>query len=191
MIRELTQKELVTIALYLLGGDTKSQDTEDIAIKAAEIAPGKFSWKKYREHIDQELVRAALKNAKIELKYIVGSQKEGWLLTPAGLAFAKASSQKHWKKPSEREPGREQMLINRDKERLLNTEAYLIYKSEGLDKAKALPAAIIDNFFRINDYVKGRARIEKITRVENQFIQDPELGELVTALAEIEKGKNL
>lgn len=189
MTRELTQKELVTVALYLLGGENKPADTEDIAIKAAEIAPGKFSWKKHREYIDQELVRRALTDAKLNLGFVIGSQKGEWLLTPKGIAFAQNSRQNKWKKPTEREPAREQKQINREKERLLTTDAYITYHTEGIGAAVKLPPTVIDNFFRLNDYVKGEARIQKITRLENQFINDDDLGELVEALAKIEKDR--
>ena len=32
--------DIVTIAVYLLGGDSKYVDTEDIAVKVNELAPG-------------------------------------------------------------------------------------------------------------------------------------------------------
>jgi hypothetical protein len=35
--------EIVTIAVYLLGGDSKYIDTEDIAVKVNELAPGRCS----------------------------------------------------------------------------------------------------------------------------------------------------
>lgn len=46
-----------------------------------------------------------------------------------------------------------------------------------------------DAFFRLNVYVRGQARLRKITRIENEFVADPELGDLVTLLAERAKGR--
>jgi hypothetical protein len=40
----LSNHEVVTLAVYLLGGDTKPVDTEDIAIKTNEIATARFTW---------------------------------------------------------------------------------------------------------------------------------------------------
>jgi hypothetical protein len=37
---------IVTLAVYLLGGETQRIDTEDIAVKANEIAPGCFAWRR-------------------------------------------------------------------------------------------------------------------------------------------------
>lgn len=186
-MRELTQKELVTTALFLLGGDKQAYDTEDIAIKAAEIAPGKFSWRKYRDNIDLDLVRSALKNAKIELKYVVGSQKKGWMLSSTGFQFARDSRKKSWAKPIEREPEREQLQVNKEKERLFASEAYRYFMDNGEAGIEKMPKVIIDDFFRINDYVKGEARFKKIARIENLFMDDPDLGVIVKKLARLEE----
>jgi hypothetical protein len=187
-MRELTQKEIVTIALYLLGGDKKAFDTEDIAVKSAEIAPGKFSWKKYRDNIDQELVRRSLTDAKLAYKYVVGSQKEGWMLSPSGLLFALESDKKTWAKPKARQPEREKLQANREKERLLSSRAYNYYLTNGEKKLTLIPQEMADDFFRLDDYVKGDARVKKITRIVNLFMNDPELGPVVKILAKIEKG---
>ena len=40
--------------MYLLGGETRRVDTEDIAVKANELAPGRFAWKKYPDQINLE-----------------------------------------------------------------------------------------------------------------------------------------
>lgn len=186
-MRQLTQKELVTIALYLLGGNDKTFDTEDIAVKAAAEAPGKFSWRKYRDYIDQELVRKSLTDAKRIDKYVVGSHKEGWMLSPAGLKFAQESTKQDWAEPNIREPEREQAQINREKERLLSSEAYQYYVANGANALKKAPKKLADDFFRLDDYVKGDARIKKITRFENIFIADEQLGEVVKILARIEQ----
>lgn len=64
MLDGLTQAELVTVAVYLLGGELRKIDTEDTAMKAHEIAPGRFAWRKYPGQINLELVRVALSDAK-------------------------------------------------------------------------------------------------------------------------------
>ena len=47
--RTLANHEVVVLATYLAGGRTAYTDTEDIAVKANEIAPGRFTWRKYKE----------------------------------------------------------------------------------------------------------------------------------------------
>ncbi|HAB18651.1 MAG TPA: hypothetical protein DCE44_19690 [Verrucomicrobiales bacterium] len=44
--------EIVTLAVYLLGGDTHRVDTEDVAVKANDLAHGRFTWRKYRDQIN-------------------------------------------------------------------------------------------------------------------------------------------
>jgi hypothetical protein len=56
----LSNHEIVTLAAYLLGGDTQYVDTEDVAVKANELAPGRFTWRKYRNQINIENVRTFL-----------------------------------------------------------------------------------------------------------------------------------
>ena len=38
--------EMVVFATYLAGGRNAYADTEDIAVKANEISPGRFTWRK-------------------------------------------------------------------------------------------------------------------------------------------------
>src|ERR1700687_1391053 len=83
--------EGVVLATYLAGGKTAYTDTEDIAVKANEIAPGRFTWRKYKDQINIETVRKRLWDAsKLEKGgYLVGSERDGWLLTQTGLKFSK------------------------------------------------------------------------------------------------------
>ena|SRR5690348_2011607 len=74
--KELNNHEIVTLAVYLIGGDTQYVDTEDVAFKANEIAPGRFTWRKYRSQINIENVRTFLSDAK--------KQKNGGYLRGAG-----------------------------------------------------------------------------------------------------------
>jgi len=91
LTRQLTQREIVTLAVYLLGGDQHAVDTEDAAIKTHELAPGRFAWRKYPEQINLELVRVYLSDAKKPEKgdLLVGSGRTGWSLTKAGLNWAR------------------------------------------------------------------------------------------------------
>src|SRR5688572_19111621 len=87
---EITQHLIVVLAVYELGGARRFIDTEDIAKKAAEIAPARFAWRKYPDQINLELVRVALSDAKKaeNNNLLDGSGRKGWTLTPAGLKWA-------------------------------------------------------------------------------------------------------
>jgi hypothetical protein len=85
---ELANHEIVVLTAYLVGAQKMSADTEDIAIKANEIAPGRFSWRKYREQVNIESVRKRLWDATRQ-DSLIRSEKTGWRLTKAGFDFAR------------------------------------------------------------------------------------------------------
>ena len=66
---------------YLAGAAQKATDTEDIAYKANEIAPGRFTWRKYKDQINLALIYKHLWDLTKADKgdYITGTEKEGWL----------------------------------------------------------------------------------------------------------------
>ncbi len=86
----LTNLEIVVLAAYLAGAETALADTEDIAISANVLAPGRFAWRKYKEQINIDAVRKRLWDATKPEKgaYLSGSEKLGWRLTKAGFDFA-------------------------------------------------------------------------------------------------------
>ena len=59
----LANHEIVTLAVYLLGGDTQRVDTEDVAVKANALAGGRFTWRKYPDQINIDAVRKRLWDA--------------------------------------------------------------------------------------------------------------------------------
>lgn len=59
-------RELVVYALHLLGGEAATVHTEDIAIKCHELFPDSFSWTKYPDLPDKDIVRVALTDARKE-----------------------------------------------------------------------------------------------------------------------------
>ena len=103
---QLANRKLVTIALYESGGVTSKVHTEDIAIKAHEMFPDSFSWTKYPDRVDKDIVRVALVEAARKLNgamvegrsgrgrgHTKGKSQpratDGWKLTETGIAFAK------------------------------------------------------------------------------------------------------
>lgn len=176
--------EIVTIALYLLGGDTKSIDTEHIAIKADEISPGRFRWKIYEEQINLASVNKRLWDAKKDKygAFVTGSEKSGWLLTKTGVEFAKENvNQVVSKKSSEnRLSNQEKKWRKNEFNRLVSEPAYIEFKKGNFDK---ITDRETESFFRLNEYIIGKNRDEKIQRIINAFGDDPELGEIVRKLS--------
>jgi hypothetical protein len=182
--------ELVTIATLLLGGETKSADLEDIAMKVNQLAPGRFAWRKYPAQINIKSVDDALRDAK-KLKngrYVLKSSKEEWLLTAGGLAFARQRIRQLEGADVSRKPmgTKERNWVRRERERLLGSDAYGKFAA---GKPECITAQEAEAFFRIDAYVTGEARSEKLLRASNVFGEDPELGPLIKLLiARIEQG---
>lgn len=174
--------ELATIALYLLGGDARAQDTEDIAIRLRELDEKRFSWRKYPDQVNLELVRVALSDAKKPDNggYVAGSGSEGWLLTTLGFQFAKNAAIADFG-PRQRLPHpRDRNWQNRERVRMISTSAYERFRAGTLESVTPQMAA---SFFHLDDYVRGDAREKKVSRLLVAFSDDPELGDAVKAIA--------
>ena len=185
--KPLNNVEIVTLAVYLLGGHSLPVDTEDIAKKANELAPGRFIWKKYQDQINIEIVRVRLSDAKNLSKggYLVGSTKKGWRLSELGLQFCKKRARDFTVRESELEKtppmdNAEMAWQSREKARMLGSTALELLKSKGEDAVSAQEA---EAFFRIDDYIVGEARKKKVHRIIDIFKNDQELGNFVVTLA--------
>jgi len=176
----------VVLAVGLVGGRSESIDTEDVAVKADEIAPGRFTWRKYKNQINIDNVRWALLDAKKAENggYITGSAKDGWQLTPAGARFCNGTSKllKNLDLSRERGDRKEEAWARRERARLLNEEAYRRFTH---GKARHIPLGEVERFFRVDDYIVGEAREARLRRIPNLFGQDPKLGKAVQTFAEM------
>jgi len=182
--RTLSNHEIVTLAVLLLGGESQYVDTEDVAVRVNELAPGRYTWRKYPEQINLELIRVYLSDAKKPKKgaYLLGSGNSGWMLTERGLAFARKSIalldvidlSSVALKPRDRQ-WREGQRV-----RMLASAAFTKFSTGQKDLVSAKEAA---DFFRIDDYVFGQARERRLVRFLNAFGDDPALGKMVRQLA--------
>lgn len=167
----------VVLALYYLEGWLSHIDTEDIAKQVNEIAPGQFSWRKYKDQINIDNVRWALLDAKKSDagKLVTGSAKSGWMLTPEGYEFAKELAQKTegTKTIGKARPAHNQKWRRREKTRMLEEAAYTKFKN---GNAVDITPRESERFFNLDDYVTGAQREERITRLVNEFGNDEELG---------------
>ena len=185
MDNSLSNIEIVTIAVFLLGGDSSYVDTEDIAVKTNELAPGRFTWRKYPDQINIDNIRKRLSDAKKAQKgsYLIGSHNDGWLLTEKGLEFSKKITKQLQDIEISREPinKKEMAWQRREKARMIASSAYTKATVKKFEKIKTQEA---EAFFRLDDYVTGKARETKIIKYLNAFIDDPDLGSLIKILAE-------
>jgi hypothetical protein len=93
---EISNWELAVAACFLEGGATKLVHTEDLAVRAFQLAPHRFCWRKYPERIDLDIVRVSLTDAAKEKNgaLVQGSKDSGWSLTREGIRWIERVRQK-------------------------------------------------------------------------------------------------
>lgn len=191
LTRGASQVEVVTLAVYLCGGDVSVADTEDVAVKANEIAPGRFTWRKYPEQINIELVRTYLSAAKGRHGYLAGKGRDGWSLTTAGLDWVKSAGlalldEDQSRRREERRGGSvDEARWQRERARVTNTNAWALWLAGNHE----IPEREAEAVFRIDDYAVGRTRDLKIARMRDLFEDDPEVGPFIVAVAAIAEQK--
>src|SRR5262249_5937929 len=160
------------------------------AVKANELAPGRFSWVKYKDQINIHTIKTHLWDAKSERKGILllGSEKEGWMLTSSGMEIARSrmASLQGLKSKKRNLSESEKHWMRTERLRILGTEAYKKITGGRLDTVTLEEA---ESFFRLNAYVVGKAREQKIIRLLNLFGDDEQLGTVARVLAETVRSK--
>lgn len=187
--RNLSNIEIVALAVYSLGGESRYIDTEDVAMRANALAPGRFTWAKYRDQVNIHTIMTHLWDAKSDRKggLLIGSEKEGWMLTERGMALVRnrADALKGVKSAGPKLTAGEKQWKRGERARLLRSAAYRKHNSSG---AGAVTREEAEAFFRLNDYVVGDARERKLIRILNAFGDDETLGPVVKILAEKVRG---
>jgi hypothetical protein len=177
----LSNDQIVLLAVVRLGGKFKPIDPEDIAMAADKIAPGKFRWRKYPKQIDLELINNGLRDAK-KRKWLVGSAPKGWSATEDGMKEAK-KSQLEEGQPAFRPrlTSQERSWVARERGRLLREDAFTKVKRGDVELVSEREVL---KFFRIDEYVIGQSRLERVDRLLRSFEKDEKLGEAIKVLAE-------
>lgn len=180
----LSNTQIAVLAAYLAGGSKAPADTEDVAVKAAELAPGRFSWRKYPEQINIETIRKRLWDAASDKmgRLLTGSERDGWLLTEAGLKFC----QEHAGELSKTGDGairmsqREQAWATRERVRMQAEAAYRKWQHGNIEEVQPVEA---ERFFRIDDYIVGDLRRSRIRRARDIFAADQTMSEAIDEIA--------
>jgi len=188
MPKKLANHEIVVLAAYLAGADSSFADTEDIANKANELVPGRFTWRKYKEQINIDAVRKRLWDATKPEKgaYLIGSERTGWRLTKEGFDFACHHLEAGDMEQLSRAPASqaERVAQTRELKRMMNEDAFQKIRLGQTDSIKGSEA---ERFFRIDDYVTGKARTAKIERFRIIATESRELSEAIEILSRLVK----
>jgi len=180
-----SKRELAVVAVFLLGGDKKFVDTEDVAVQASKIAPRAFAWRKYPDQINLELLRAVLSDAKKKQfgALLHGTGTRGWRLSDAGVIWARGKGQALLSKgqPDIAPWAGSSDARRSDKElqRVRASAAWAQWSAGGTvdpDAAKLL--------LRIDDYATPEMRDQKVARLRSAIMADEEAARfLETAVA--------
>ncbi len=187
----MTQPQLVAVALYLLEGDRTVVDTEDVAIRVHQLAPGRFSWRKYPDQINLELVRVALSDA---CKgggdaLVSGTGKSGWSLTVTGRRWAIENIERIavadlGRERQQRTAGSiDERRWHRERVRVLATDAW--HQWSQTHERLAITREAAAELFRVDRYVVGRAREMKVNRLRETFAEDGELAPFLDAAGSV------
>ena len=115
---------------------------------------------------------------------LVGSERDGWLLTQAGIKFCEKNVHviKAGTPYKERLTKREQSWFDKERVRMLAEAAYCKLIA---GKKREITPMEAERFFRVDDYVIGEARKTKIKRTIAAFQSDPDLAKAVKKIATI------
>jgi len=156
------------LALHDLGGERQAVDTEDVAMRAAQVAPKSFRWRKYPDQVDLERVRIALKhNKEHEPALVSGGIRDGWQLTAEGL------------KECLKFRGASPVADSAEAKRMRLSKAFATWSGEHKD---ALRREDVLELLRVNDYFPESKRRQRAAAVVNAAAGDAELEYFVEML---------
>lgn len=175
-IEELSNYQIVTLAVALLCGESEHVHPEDIAVKVQELLPGRFCWRKYPEQIDLDAVRVALRDAKKSKNgtLVTGSNIDGWMLTVNGINWIKQAMETGGEISKDFQLRRDSILINQEVERnrLRATTAFHLFTS---DKINLITLQDFFQFAKINEYFKEKSRHRRLAIIDVAVCDDSEL----------------
>jgi len=176
--------EIVVLAVYLLRGANKPVDTEDVAVRASKLAPGRFTWRRHKNQISIEHIRVYLSDAKKQKngRLLSGDGTKGWQLTSAGLDLALRTQ--------DRVKGAElaRTRSNPSEERRRKAEVGRISQLPAWEKyqrGETVSRREAEAVFRLTDYVRDARRETLIERVRLLFLRNPEFGAFLSDMAKI------
>jgi DNA-binding PadR family transcriptional regulator len=186
MVKEnkLSNEGIVTVALYVLGSGIGTFHLETIAKKADELAPARFRWMTDPEMISDRNTWSALSNAR-KKGFIVQKANEknthSYQLTEEGVKFSEKNINiiKNFDQSKIRIPVSKEIYEN-TKNRLVITTAYQKVKNS---KENDISTRELNQFFRLNDYMKNSQKEEKIQKMKNLFINDKEFKKVIDKVA--------
>ena len=176
----LRNDQVALLALLLLGGEMEPVDTEDVAIRADSLSPGRFRWRKYKAHIDLGLVRNGLQDSR-KKRLVSGGALKGWRLTSSGADEAKQLAPRNIAAANQaRMTAAQKQWRARERERLVREPAFRAAQSLG---PEAVSRGDILRFFKFDEYLPREKQAERIHRLLVGFEDEPEMHGIIEKFA--------
>jgi len=171
--KELTQMDIVVLSAFILDGARHFVHLEDIAIKAAELAPKRFSWEKYPNRINLETVRLALKHELSATNCrIIGGIKDGFMLNPKGFEWCL-----NVKLNLPREG-----VIERVTGDIKAMKGSLTYRKILKESVRNITLNDVHSILKIDNYFNQRMIRERVMALHNAAVLDSQLKEMINKL---------
>jgi len=174
--RTYNKKDIAVMAVCHLGGGLRHIHMEDVALKAGELSPRDFSWRKYPERINLEAVRVTLKNELASReRRVVGSIHDGWMVTPAGLSWCLSNSKVR---------GSEDFMEQIQKE-IGRVRTTMVFKKVIGGRSESVSDAELRVFLRTDEYSSNRTSRERAIALLNAATLDRDLQTVLDRLTDI------
>lgn len=188
LTRSLTKPDLAALVVYLLGGDQKSVDTEDIAVKINQLVPGVFVWKKYPEQINLKLIETFLYDAKKTRcgEMLIGTTRNGWRMSAKGMEwvykheFDLSTLGDSLLDSRERVAGTDPIRVEREKRRLLSSKSWADWT-----ESKKPQLQSVQQLFRVDDYTTAKMIENKVVRLCSHFKDDLEVSRFLSYASQL------
>jgi hypothetical protein len=178
----MSNTDIVLVVLAGLGGHERLVDVEDIAEAAWKAVPARFSWPRHQQYPDLDAVDVTLRAAKKNDQLVTGSKKEGWMLTPGGVARVEqregsvrefiANHGNAGRMENRRERGGFDSTAARRLEQLRASAALEKHRADRDDDITVYDFLA---FFGINQYMPDRKYLANRQAIENLVRHEPEL----------------
>lgn len=178
----MSNTDIVLVVLDELGGADHNIHTEYVAEAAWQQVPARFSWPRLQKYPDLDSVDVTLRAAKKNEGLVTGSKREGWMLTPIGVArvqerkpavraFVERQGQAG-RTVNRRERGGADSSTARRLVQLRNSDAV---RKDARDDRDAINVYDFLAFFNINQYMPTPKYKANRQAVENLVRDDPTL----------------
>lgn len=177
----MTNEQAVLLAAFRITAGLREADTEDLAMEADRVAPERFRWRKYRDQVNLQSVGKSLRDCK-QRGYLRGDARVGWMLTEAGMTEARrVDTVSANATPRVPLSARERAWRKTERTRLLSEPAFA--KVTG-GRIEDVTERELEGFFRLDEYVVGSARQDRVDRALRFFSGDAQLEPVIVRLKE-------